>query len=87
MVASLVVFWTALVMKNEGCPEYTIIEELQVDYFMGRWYEQYSSVEGDGNCGMLDITVGSPTFMNVSQSYKNLSDGSISEKNGRIRWP
>ena len=35
--------WAYLVRQNPGCPEYTIIEELEIDYFMGKWYEMYST--------------------------------------------
>ena len=78
MIASTVVLWAGLVYQNEGCPEYTIIEELQVEYFIGRWYEQYTTVEDQDDCGLLDITPGSSTYMNVSQSYINLKSGNLS---------
>ena len=41
---------------------------------MGKWYEQYTTVEEEHDCGLLDITVGSSTYMNVSQSYINLKN-------------
>lgn len=87
MLASTVVLWVGLVFQNEGCPEYTIIEELQVEYFMGKWYEQYTTVEEADDCGLLDITIGSSTYMNVSQSYINLENDTKSELHGRVRWP
>ena len=53
--------WAYLAYTNEGCPEYTIIETLQLDQFLGKWYEQFASnLEGDAeesdkHCGMLNI--------------------------------
>ena len=75
---STVALWAGLVYRNEGCPEYTIIEELQVEYFMGKWYEQYTTVEEEKDCGLLDITIGSSTYMNVSQSYIDLENNTRS---------
>ena len=44
---------------------------------MGKWYEQYTTVEEQDDCGLLDITIGSSTYMNVSQSYINLKNGTL----------
>ena len=55
--------WAYLAATNEGCPEYTIIETLQLDQFLGKWYEQFASnLEGDADesdkhCGLLNIQI------------------------------
>ena len=54
---------------------------------MGKWYEQYTTVEDAEDCGLLDITIGSATYMNITQSYTSLSNSSQSVEHGRIRWP
>ena len=39
LVLSMASFWGYMCLTNPGCPEYTIIETLKVENFLGRWYE------------------------------------------------
>ena len=54
MIAVMGGCWAYLVNENPGCPEYTIIEELEIDYFMGKWYEMYSTATKEENSNADD---------------------------------
>ena len=53
--------WLYLFLNNEGCPEYFIIDTLQLEQFLGKWYVQFeSNLENDDDasenqCGLINI--------------------------------
>ena len=54
--------WGSLVYANPGCPEYTIIETLQLEKFLGRWYvalHHDSSEPTEDKCMTFDVTLNS----------------------------
>lgn len=88
--------WAYLAFTNEGCPEYTIIETLQLDQFLGKWYEAFVSNieddddEGDKHCGMLNLQVKSDYVVHTSRSHTYSPVGQrpqTYEAQGKIRWP
>jgi hypothetical protein len=44
-----VAVWIYMAIENPGCPEHTQVEEFQIEYFLGRWYEMYRSEDDDRN--------------------------------------
>jgi hypothetical protein len=75
---SLLLLWITAVATNEGCPEYTIIEELQTEYMLGTWYEMYSlgphhqdpTMSDDLDCGQIDFDIGAPAF-HLNSTYRH----------------
>eukprot|EP00355_Strombidium_rassoulzadegani_P010086 CAMPEP_0168618688 /NCGR_PEP_ID=MMETSP0449_2-20121227/6204_1 /TAXON_ID=1082188 /ORGANISM="Strombidium rassoulzadegani, Strain ras09" /LENGTH=114 /DNA_ID=CAMNT_0008659577 /DNA_START=13 /DNA_END=357 /DNA_ORIENTATION=- len=69
----------ALNFLNPGCPDYTITY-IDLDYFMGVWYEMFhsqphspgrgvSQVSENSLCGMIDFQAGTKNYFRVQQSY------------------
>ena len=81
--------WIYAVVQNPGCPEHTQVDEFQIEYFLGRWYEMYRSEDDDrnqGECVTAEFLLRSDYLIRVAHSYQD-EVGFRSELIGRARWP
>ena len=85
-----VVFWISAVAENEGCPEVKVVQNLQMDQFLGRWYQMFrmeqSSVPGQtGDCVIQEMTLREDFYIKVLNSGVG-PDGERKSVAGRARW-
>lgn len=83
-------FWISAVAENEGCPEVNVVQNLQMDQFLGRWYQMFrmeqSTVPGQtGDCVIQEMTLREDFFIKVENSGVG-PDGERKTIAGRARW-
>ena len=69
-----VAVWIYMAIENPGCPEHTQVEEFQIEYFLGRWYEMYRSEDDDrnkGECVTAEFLLRSDYLIRVEHSYQD----------------
>lgn len=87
-----IVYWIFRVWTNPGCPTYSTIDNFQIEYFLGRWYQMYRSKDDDedelGQCITTELLLRSDYLIRVENS-KQLpgSKERPPSQVGRARWP
>lgn len=71
--AAVVAFflWLYGCYTNPGCPEYQKVPELQIEKFLGMWYEMYRTLDDDrtvGECVTTEFLVRSDYLIKVSNT-------------------
>ena len=79
-------------INNPGCPEYNVVQDFQIQYFTGQWYEMYRTADNDryeGDCNTLNLEMREFTdviklaFVNTEQTESK----SIRSVKGKAKWP
>lgn len=82
--------WVYACSINPGCPDHETVQEFQIEYFLGRWYEMYRSPDPErdtGSCVTNEFLLRSDYLIRVENSYQLEDDPSRYMTAGRARWP
>ena len=77
-------------MENDGCPEVKVVPNLQIDQFLGRWYQMFrmenSANPGQtGDCVLQELNLRQDYQIQVQNSGV-AADGDRVTVTGRARW-
>ena len=86
----IIVVWIYMAATNPGCPAHSQIDEFQIEYFLGRWYQMYRSNDDqkiDGECVLNEFLLRSDYLIRVENSYQDENSLERISEVGRARWP
>mmetsp|Transcript_10239 Transcript_10239/g.17240 ORF Transcript_10239/g.17240 Transcript_10239/m.17240 type:complete len:197 (-) Transcript_10239:55-645(-) len=79
-------------LTNPACPEYQVVQDFQIQYFTGQWYEMYRTRDNEkfeGQCNTLSLEMREFTDVVKLTFLTTEQDESLDVKTytGKAKWP